>query len=119
MTMSAHILWKHFYGMLISVLTCLILLVSSSATNVSAATQSVDIVLPENPAAPIKFGAEEIRQALEQRGLKVGLSHSASAKVRIYLGERGAKNLRGRNEGVDVPDKPESYVVAVNSRKAL
>jgi hypothetical protein len=100
-------------------LSAFIVLATTCGMNASAATQTVDLVVPENAAALVKFGAEEIRHALEQRGVKVATSRVSSSNVRIYLGQRGDSNLREVDEGVNVPDKPESYNIAVGSRKTI
>jgi len=85
----------------------------------SHAAQTADLVIGENAAPPVKFGAEEIRHALEKRGVKIATSYQSSADVRIYLGQRGDSNLRGVDLDVKVPDKPESYGLAVGARQTI
>lgn len=85
----------------------------------AARTPTVDLVLAEGAPPLVKLGAKEIRQALERRGVKLVLSHAPSAKVHIYLGQRGESHLRGKDDGVKVPDKVESYSLAVLPGKTI
>jgi hypothetical protein len=83
-------------------------------------SQPVSLVLPERAAPQMKFGAEEIRRALEAKGLKTSAAATPSAEIEILIGQPGDAHLR-RLEGnrPTVPQSPESYVISVSSRKRV
>lgn len=85
------------------------------------ATSTVNLVVSEKASAQAKFGVEELRRALEAKGLKVvTTSRNSSANIHIFLGRRGEPHLSGAQaERSDVPEVPESYAISVTPRKFI
>jgi len=98
-----------------------VLLVLAAEAGATPAPQSVDLVLAENATPPVKFGAEEIRRALVQKGIKILTAMRPSpGDVHVYLGERGDPRFVGiEGNRLKVPEAPESYALSVTSGKDI
>ena len=94
---------------------------SFAEAKTSPAAQNAALVVSEKAAPQIKFGAAEIRKALEKKGVKIsGEGKGGSAAVRIYLGAKGDSHLSGiAGERSKVPEKQESYGLSVPSSKVI
>jgi hypothetical protein len=91
------------------------------AASAESAPRTVALVIPEKPAAPVKFGAEVLRRSLETRGLQIRVeAQPSSADVAIIVGEKGDPNLsKGGQDRIRVSDKAESYAVSVTPDKRI
>jgi hypothetical protein len=82
---------------------------------------TVNVVVAEKASPQVKFGADEIRRALEPKGIKVSLSTRGSgADIQVYLGQSGDSRLgefTGNHQSV--PDGPESYAISVAPPKTI
>jgi hypothetical protein len=89
--------------------------------NAESAPRTVALVVPERPAAPVEFGAEVLRGALEARGLEVRVRpRSLPSDVEIMVGEKGDPNLNmGGQDRIKVSEKAESYAISVTSDKRV
>ena len=78
------------------------------------AAQTVDLVIAKGSPPPVKFGAEEIRHALERKGEKVLVTARPSgAAAHVFIGQRGDAILPNpEKDRSKVPDKPESYSIS-------
>jgi hypothetical protein len=82
---------------------------------------AVNIVVAEKASPQVKFGADEIRRALEPKGIKVTKStRRSNGGIQVYLGQRGDSHLGGfTGNRQSVPDGPESYAISVVSPKNI
>ncbi len=86
-----------------------------------AETRAANIVVSSAAAPPIKFGVEELRRALDAKGVKATMSAKEStAGVQIIVvnsGDRGPAGVGGGNPGRSA--RPESYVISVPSSNTI
>jgi len=91
------------------------------AARAEPSPKTVVLVLPGNPAPPVKLGAEALRRALESSGREVRLeSQPSAAPLEIIVGERTDPNVsKGGRDRISVSDKPESFAISVAPDKRL
>lgn len=92
-----------------------------------AVAGSVQIIVADHPAAPVQFGVEELRRALQRKGLRVrigaDLGHGRDAGAtasdpdggfQIVLGDPEAFHLAGRQAyQPEIERLPESYTISI------
>ncbi len=90
---------------------------AKGAAYAESAPKTAAIVLPQDAAAPLKSGAEVLRDALTKRGVRAeGENHSSPADFMVVVSVKGgsAGNRGGRQNAAD---KPESYALSLSSNK--
>jgi hypothetical protein len=90
---------------------------SAFALQICFAGGEIEIVLPTGIHPSAQFGAQELRDALVRKGLRV-VSGGRSTSSQVVLAERGDPVLRD----LDVPrppDAPESYVIAAADPRTI
>lgn len=83
---------------------------------------AVDLVLSEKAPPAVKFGAELIRRALEEKtGLKIRIAPKPSpADLHIFLGRRGDEILASiAGDRLKAPGLPESYAILLPSAETI
>ena len=104
---------------LFALISCIAL--GAIEASAESSPRTVDLVMPEKPAGPVKFGAEVLRRSLETKGLQIRLeAQPLSADVAIIVGEKGDPNVsRGGQGRIKVSEKGESYAISVTSDKRV
>jgi hypothetical protein len=97
------------------VLVWFLLWLSSLAASKSSPA-AVALVVPDGAPAPVKFGAERLRRALNERGLEVQ-NRKTAGDLEIVVGVKSDLAVTGRTYRLDVPGKAESYAISVSPDK--
>jgi hypothetical protein len=101
----------------------LIIYLASAAACAGAAVGpgSADIVLSSDAAAPAKFGAGQLRDALRKKGLNVHLTpHLADANLEFFVGDRTNPSPGISKKYLqNIPQAPESYSISIHSDKSV
>ena len=107
-----------WYGLVLLSMTFGLVLAQGSACAESAPKTAV-VVLPQDAAAPLKSGADVLREALSKRGLQVKVdTQRSSADFTVVVSEKG--NATAKDDGRQkAPDKPESYALSLSSNKRV
>lgn len=95
----------------LALLSCALLTVSRAHAQPSS--KSALIVLPKDAPAPVKFGAEAVRDALVGNGLQARIANDRG-RVDLEIVVRAGGVGDG---GARAPERPESYAVALSPDK--
>jgi len=97
--------------------TAALLVLVPSTVTANPASQSVEVLLEDRAAPPVRFGAEAIRRELEKRGLDARVnSQSSGAGIQIVLRQLGDSNSRAREQS-ELPRQAESYAISTSGRQ--
>lgn len=97
-----------------------LMFVAVSATS-AAVRDDVDVVVPEGATAPVRFGAEQLQAALEQKGLRVHVtSHRLPAGIQFIVGGMSDPDpAADRPYRQKVPRSPEAYAISIKSGRRV
>ncbi len=92
-------------------------LIASESAVLLHATQTASIHLPQNPASPLKSGANRLAEALAGKGMEAKVSAARStADLEVIVTVKGSAAGKGSSRQ-KAPDKPESFALSISDDK--
>jgi len=86
---------------------------SAASANAQSTPKTAAVLLPQNAAGPLQFGASELRDALTQKGLQVNAQdQKSSADFNVVISEKGHSKESSFQKAAD---NPESYALSLSS----
>jgi len=92
-------------------------LVFAGGTICAQTPRTASLLLPKNPAAPLKTGATALSEMLIRKGLQVKVASERSpADFEVMVSDNASSSDRSHQQA---PDKPESYAVSLSADKRV